>query len=97
MNKEKEIKEMTEVVMCAMEYREKTGTPHFELIAQNLIEAGYGNVKKDIKEFAGNIIELLSEMIMEHSSEYNDGYDDAVADCITNIKSRQKIEECKKQ
>lgn len=40
-----------------------------------------------VKEFAGNIIELLDEMGMERSSEYNDGYDDGVADCITNIKS----------
>ena len=29
-----------------MEYREKIGTPNFELIAQNLINAGYGNVKQ---------------------------------------------------
>lgn len=88
MNKEKDIEEMTEAVMCAMEYREKTDTPNFELIAQNLINAGYGNVKQSVKEFAGNIIELLDEMGMERSSEYNDGYDDGVADCITNIKSR---------
>lgn len=52
MNKEKEIEEMTEAVMCAMEYREKTDTPNFELIAQNLINTGYGNVKQAIKEFA---------------------------------------------
>ncbi len=44
-------------------------------------------VQKAVKEFAGNIIELLDEMGMERSSEYNDGYDDWVADCITNIKS----------
>ncbi len=44
-------------------------------------------VQKAVKEFAGNIIELLDEMGMERSSEYNDGYDDGVADCITNIKS----------
>lgn len=52
MNKKKEIEEMTEAVMCAMEYREKTDTPNFELIAQNLINTGYGNVKQAVKEFA---------------------------------------------
>lgn len=52
MDKEKEIEEMSEAVMCAMEYREKIGTPNFELIAQNLINAGYGNVKQAVKKFA---------------------------------------------
>lgn len=41
---EKEFAEMVEAVMCAMEYREDTGTPNFELIAQNLIKAGYRKV-----------------------------------------------------
>lgn len=50
MNKEKEIEEMTRAVMCAMEYREKIGTPNFELIVQNLINAGYGNVKQAVKD-----------------------------------------------
>lgn len=43
---EKEIAEMVEDIMCAMEYREETGTPNFELIAQNLIKAGYRKVLK---------------------------------------------------
>lgn len=59
-----------------------------EGICEGLIRQGYGNVKKSVKEFADNIIDLLDEMGMERSSEYNDGYDDGVADCITNIKSR---------
>lgn len=52
-------KEISEAVMCAMEYREKTGTPNFEQIAQNLIEAGYGNVGKAVKEFAEEALRLI--------------------------------------
>lgn len=61
MNKEKEIEEMTGAAMCAMEYREKIGTPNFELIAQNLINAGYGNVKQyqnEIKQLKSKIAKL---------------------------------------
>ena len=65
MDKEKEIKEMTEAVMCAMEYRKKTGTPNFEMIAKNLINADYGDVKKAVKEFAEIKVKPLIDEIVE--------------------------------
>lgn len=69
MNKKKEIEEMTEAVMCAMEYREKTDTPNFELIAQNLINTGYGNVKQAVKEFAEKAIRLIHEHL-DNETDY---------------------------
>lgn len=91
MDKEKEIEDMAEVIR---EENERMFVYHDGYVctpidqAKTLNNAGYGNVKQAVKEFAGNIIELFDEMGMERSSEYNDGYDDGVVDCITNIKSR---------
>ncbi len=61
---DKEIEKMKEAIMSAMEYRDNSdGIPNFEKTAENLVNAGYGNVNQAVKE----TLEKLRKSMLERA------------------------------
>lgn len=66
MDKEKEIKEMTKVLVRKVNASEVV-EGIYEGTARNLVNAGYGNVKQAVKEFA----EKIEKLLCEHENRYS--------------------------
>ena len=86
-SKQERIEEMANAVMCAMEYRENIGTPHFAKIAQNLVNAGYGNLKEFVKRLKETLqveINKLNKCAMNCSNIDGTLY-------LTTVRERNRI------
>ena len=64
MDKEKKIKEMTEVLENCIE-QDFCDYVCYEKSAENLVNAGYGDVKKAVKEFAENKVKPIIDELVE--------------------------------
>ena len=88
MNKEKEIEEMAKVLKKAIVYDKHAALTYgytsiyYALTAENLINAGIGNVKQAVKEFAELLDNKAQDLNGDSWDEYNEGFKRGVEETL---------------